>query len=384
MHKLSIQNIFFFVLFVVFFLLVGRIFLPFTTIILWSTLLYILFNPLYSRLETRLNPKKPLYEVRKSLLAAFFSIATMILIILPLLWILFQLYHQLVSLSRLLIHFFTQNPNFLDAQLEQLKKIVFDLSGGQISFDESAIKGEFFRILQESSQRLFSIGTGVIKNIGSFVVGLFFMLFTLFFLYLDGTYLYNLIVRAIPIKREYIGEYIGELATKFREIVRNLFLGYILVAFIQALIAFVLFSLFQLKGSLVFSILLFFCTFIPIMGAGLVWGPLGLYIIFSGQILRGVLFLILSAFFISTLDNFIRPLFLKDRINLHPLIIFFSILGGVSAFKFNGLILGPVIVILFLTVLDLFLNEQEIDNGEEKNIESNTMVHPDSEVKKGP
>jgi predicted PurR-regulated permease PerM len=97
-----------------------------------------------------------------------------------------------------------------------------------------------------------------------------------------------------------------------------------------------------------------------------------------------VLFLILSAFFISTLDNFIRPLFLKDRINLHPLIIFFSILGGVSAFKFNGLILGPVIVILFLTVLDLFLNEQEIDNGEEKNIESNTMVHPDSEVKKGP
>ncbi|MEJ5188810.1 MAG: AI-2E family transporter [Breznakiellaceae bacterium] len=370
MNKLSIQNIFFFVLFVVLFLLVGRIFLPFTTIILWSTLLYILFNPLYSRLESRLNQKKPLYEVRKTLLAVFFSIATMVLIILPILWILFQLYHQLLSLSRLMIHFFTKNPDFFDTQLEQIRKILSDASGGQITFDGVAIKGEFFRILRESSQRLFSIGTGVLKNIGSFVVGLFFMLFTLFFLYLDGGYLYHLIVRAIPIKREYI----GELATKFREIVRNLFLGYILVAFIQALIAFVLFSLFQIKGSLVFSILLFFCTFIPIMGAGLVWGPLGLYMIFSGQILRGMLFLILSAFFISTLDNFIRPLFLKDRINLHPLIIFFSILGGVSAFKFNGLILGPVIVILFLTVLDLFLNEQETEKQEHTKPESHTEV----------
>jgi predicted PurR-regulated permease PerM len=54
-------------------------------------------------------------------------------------------------------------------------------------------------------------------------------------------------------------------------------------------------------------------------------------------------------------------MFLKDRIQLHPLIIFFAILGGVSVFGFNGLILGPMIVILFLTMLDLFLIEHRID-----------------------
>jgi predicted PurR-regulated permease PerM len=53
-------------------------------------------------------------------------------------------------------------------------------------------------------------------------------------------------------------------------------------------------------------------------------------------------------------------MFLQNRIQLHPLIIFFAILGGLQMFGFNGLILGPMVVILFLTVLDLFLTEHEV------------------------
>jgi predicted PurR-regulated permease PerM len=63
---------------------------------------------------------------------------------------------------------------------------------------------------------------------------------------------------------------------------------------------------------------------------------------------------------ISSIDNFLRPWFLKTRIQLHPLIIFFAILGGVSVLGFNGLVLGPLLVILFLTALDLFLAEINI------------------------
>jgi predicted PurR-regulated permease PerM len=96
-------------------------------------------------------------------------------------------------------------------------------------------------------------------------------------------------------------------------------------------------------------------------GAGLVWLPLGIIRILGGSVLGGVVFLIVSGFFISILDNFLRPIFLQHRIQLHPLFIFVSILGGVSAFGFNGLILGPMAVILFLTVLDMFLTEHNIN-----------------------
>jgi predicted PurR-regulated permease PerM len=81
----------------------------------------------------------------------------------------------------------------------------------------------------------------------------------------------------------------------------------------------------------------------------------------SGDVLGGAIFLSVSAVFISTLDNFLRPLFLHNRIQLHPLIIFFAILGGLRTFGFNGLILGPMLVILFLTVLDLFLTEHRME-----------------------
>ena len=64
----------------------------------------------------------------------------------------------------------------------------------------------------------------------------------------------------------------------------------------------------------------------------------------------------------SFLDNFLRPLFLRDRINVHPLVIFFAILGGLQVFGMNGLILGPLVVILFFTVLDLLVEANDRKN----------------------
>jgi predicted PurR-regulated permease PerM len=146
------------------------------------------------------------------------------------------------------------------------------------------------------------------------------------------------------------------------DITRNLFLGYIMVAFLQAILAFIVFSIFQIKGALVFAVLTFICVFIPMIGGSLVWLPLGIIRILSGNLAGGIVFLLVSGLFISTLDNFLRPMFLQNRIQLHPLIIFFSILGGLSALGFNGLILGPMIVIFFLTVLDLFLTEHKMNS----------------------
>jgi predicted PurR-regulated permease PerM len=85
----------------------------------------------------------------------------------------------------------------------------------------------------------------------------------------------------------------------------------------------------------------------------------GLVICISGSVIKGIIFMILAAICISLLDNFIRPLFLKNRIQVHPLIIFFAILGGLSLFGLNGLLLGPMIVILFFTILDMLVSKEE-------------------------
>jgi predicted PurR-regulated permease PerM len=211
-------------------------------------------------------------------------------------------------------------------------------------------------MLTAGLQNLLSMSSTVARNVSGFVVGLVLMVFSLFFFYVDGPYLSRLFLHAIPIRKEYITALTG----KFMDITRNLFFGYILVALIQAVMAYIIFALFHVRGALVFAGLTFICVFIPMIGGGLVWLPLGIARILGGNAWGGIFFLFVAGFFISTLDNFLRPMFLKDRIQLHPLIIFFAILGGVSAFGFNGLILGPIVVIFFLTVLDLFLTEHKI------------------------
>jgi predicted PurR-regulated permease PerM len=185
------------------------------------------------------------------------------------------------------------------------------------------------------------------------------MIFCLFFFYLDGAFLGSLVQNLIPIRREYV----RTLTSKFKDIAKNLILGYVIVALVQTTLAYIVFTLFQVKGALVFAGLTFICVFIPMIGGALVWLPLGIIRIISGDLPGGIIFLAVSGVCISLLDNVLRPMFLQDRINLHPLIIFFAIMGGINAFGFNGIILGPMVVILFLTVLDMFLTEHQIEHG---------------------
>ena len=106
-----------------------------------------------------------------------------------------------------------------------------------------------------------------------------------------------------------------------------------------------------------------FCSFIPIVGASIVWLPIGISLCFTTTPLKGILFIVICGFCVSLLDNFLRPFLLKDRINVHLLIIFFAILGGLKVFGMNGLILGPLTVILFFTVLNMLLNTKD-DNSQ--------------------
>ena len=186
------------------------------------------------------------------------------------------------------------------------------------------------------------------------------MAFSMFFFFVDGPYLARLALRAVPIKNEYI----STLTTKFLDTTRNLFLGYIIVAALQSVVAYIIFTIFGVKGSLVFAVITFFLVFVPMFGAAVIWVPIGIFKIAGGEIAGGIAFMLISAVFISGIDNVLRPFFLKDRIRLHPLIILFAIFGGLASFGFNGFVLGPVLVIFFLTVLDMFLAEHKIGGAE--------------------
>ncbi|HBG36778.1 MAG TPA: AI-2E family transporter [Treponema sp.] len=378
LKKTNLNTIFLFALFALFFVALVGIFYPFFYVILWASLLYILLNPLYKKTQQKITQKKRFLEIKRHALAAIFSIATLILIIGPLLLLTIQLAQQLLAVFKDIELFLRTNPTFF-SDSSFIKKTIDILNDFGIEnelfsqVDGLHIRAFILQTIQYYSNTLLMISKNLLENTANFFVSLLFVVFALYFFYLDGAYLFSLLIKVIPINPVHM----DTLAKKFSETIRGLLSGYFLVALYQGIIAFILMKIFGIKAALLFSVLLMFSSFIPLFGAGLIWLPLGIILLFTDSVIKGVLFLVLSAFFISFLDNFLRPFFLQDRIKVHPLLIFFAILGGLKIFGLNGLILGPTVVILFFAVLDMLVSFDEENFVEENHnpTEETTAEH---------
>lgn len=356
-NKNTLQNIFIFALFGLLFCLILIMMKPFATIILWTMLLYVLIRPLYLRLMMKQNAASRFFQLKRHLFALCFSVGTLLLIIGPVIFIVIQLIQQGISFFQLAEKYVRENAETLISS--ELTQRIFSLAESlDIQIPEAnatPIKNSVLSLIQTYSSNLIYYSSTIISKTGSFIVSLLFIVFALYFCFLDGPYLGELIKKAIPINPLHM----KVLTKKFAEIIKNLFSGYILVALYQGIASFILMLIFGVPAALLLSVTLMLASFIPLLGAALVWLPVGLLLCVTTSLVKGILFLILSAICISFLDNFLRPFFLKDRIQVHPLVIFFSILGGLTIFGMNGLILGPLIIILFFTVLDLLITKNE-------------------------
>ncbi|PYX26894.1 MAG: hypothetical protein DMG82_00235 [Acidobacteria bacterium] len=86
------------------------------------------------------------------------------------------------------------------------------------------------------------------------------------------------------------------------------------------------------------------CSLIPIVGTMLVWLPTGIYLMATGHLWKGIILILWGALVVGTIDNIIRPLVIGSKVELHPLLLLFSLLGGLQVFGFIGIFIGPVVI----------------------------------------
>jgi predicted PurR-regulated permease PerM len=360
-----IQNVLFGVILVALFLLVCRMFAPFFTILLWAVLLYIIIDPLYKKIEKKINIKTRRGRFLRTMLAGTFALFSVLIVFVPLVFVIWQLYVQGIAIVNSAREYMSQHKNLITDICNSIANIINSLLAGIeagtienpvyiITADD--IQNKLLSFLNGSMQAIFRFSGTVLRDAGVFLLGLVLMVFCLFFFYLDAPYLSSLVRSVVPIKNEYT----AALVEKFKDIGHDLVIGYLTVAFIQSLLAFIVFSIFGVRGAFVFACLTFVCVFIPMLGGALVWLPIGIVRILSGDVFGGILLTVVAGVCISLFDNVLRPFLLRDKLHLHPLVIFFSILGGLATFGFNGLILGPLVVAIFLTVLEMFRKEYHL------------------------
>ena len=370
MENRGVRKIIFLVLFLALFLLVARLFYPFLTILLWSGLFYAFLEPVHNKASRR-RDGQPRREPARTLIAGSFALGGILLIAVPAVFLGIALVRQAGELAGTIKRALETNPRFLDLSPDGvLGGFIYRLSGGAVKLSSIDLKGEILSFLAGKTSSIISFSGIVLKDAAGLIIALAFMVFTLYFFFIDGRHLVAILIRAIPIENSYTAMFLRKL----RDTGKQLLQGYFLVALFQASIMLILCLVFKVPAALVMACLTAIASFVPMIGTALVWVPVSALLFSSGNTVGALAFFVLAAFFVASLDNFIRPLLLRERLKIHPLLIFFSILGGLKVFGFNGLVLGPLILMLFFAAAELYdkgLDQatEETDADEKRRLE---------------
>lgn len=204
--------------------------------------------------------------------------------------------------------------------------------------------------VSETLRYLSSHSPQVVSGTASFIFKFIVMHFTMYFLFVDGQKVSQVILDLSPLQVRYENRLMGE----FKNMIYATVYGYLATALVQAVLAWIGFLMAGVPAPLVFATLTFFMAMVPIIGATSVWLPIGLWLILSGNTGWGVFILIYGALAISSVDNIVKPLIMRGKARIHPLLIFFSIFGGMQLFGPIGLLFGPVILSLFFACIRIY------------------------------
>jgi predicted PurR-regulated permease PerM len=188
--------------------------------------------------------------------------------------------------------------------------------------------------------------TGGVKLVTSAVWQFVLMLFALFYFYKDGAAFLRWMMHLMPLP----GSLEREIQEKFREVSASAFLGTFLTAAIQGLLGGIGFLLVGLQ-PLVWGVLMAVLSLIPLVGTFLVWGPAAILLMAGGRLGAGIFLMVWGMVVVGLSDNVVRPLLMQGKSQLHPVLIFFSLIGGIMAFGPLGILLGPLAIVLVIAML---------------------------------
>jgi predicted PurR-regulated permease PerM len=111
---------------------------------------------------------------------------------------------------------------------------------------------------------------------------------------------------------------------------------------------------FGLPSPLLWGAVMAVLSLVPLVGTALVWGPVMIYYLLTGHWLRGALLFLLCAVVVGSIDNFIKPLLIRRRAQIPTLWVFVGVMGGVGAFGFLGFVLGPLMIAVLFTLIEIY------------------------------
>jgi predicted PurR-regulated permease PerM len=228
--------------------------------------------------------------------------------------------------------------------------------------------GEYFRSQNIQSGNILekiSGGSGVVLSFlgtlyGSatgFIFWIFALFFTLFYFLVDGARAVRFLKRVSPLSDDDDDTLMREFASMSRAIIKGSFI----IAIIQGIVGGIGFSVAGFSSPAIWGAAMGLFSLIPFVGSGIIWLPVGIWLLFSGDVWQGVFLLLYGVSIVATIDNVVRPKLVGRDTQVHPLLVFFSTIGGLSFFGITGFLVGPLLVSFFLALVRIYAREFKTD-----------------------
>jgi len=338
-----IQDRFFLVLLFVVTVAFAAMLQPFAGAILWAAVIALLFMPLQRRLVAR-------WRGREGLAALATLLVVLVVLILPLALLGGALVQEASGVYARMrsgeIDFGRYAQQVFDA-LPAWATSVLDRFG---LFDLAAIRQRLSESMMEISQffasRALTLGQGTLEFVASF----FLMLYLLFFLLRDGDSLLARIRAAVPLRSRQQQELIEKSGVVIKATVK----GNLVVAIVQGALGGLIFWVLDIHGALLWAVVMAVLSLLPAVGTALVWGPVAIWLLATGNVGSGLVLIAFGVFVIGLVDNVMRPLLVGKDTKMPDYVVLFSTLGGIALMGVNGFIVGPVIAAIFMAAWETF------------------------------
>jgi predicted PurR-regulated permease PerM len=308
---------------------------PFLMPLGWAGVLGICVQPIYQRLAARSGPSKA---------AALTTVLVLVVLVLPVWWIVLAIVDQAGQA--------TDAMQSLSSPTMQLPAPIANAWRWMQDHVPNFGPDQLMTSVSEAAKRL--VGTlasrsgAIIGGLAIVLLDLIITLFALFFVLRDSRGILRFIRAVLPFeeaRRERVMHDIGDLI--YASVIAGL-----AVAAMQGLLGGITFWILGLRAPVVWGTVMALFALIPVAGAWVVWLPVAIFLLVTGDVTRGIALFVVGIGVIGTVDNVLRPMLLSGRSSMNGLMTFVALLGGVAAFGFIGLVFGPVVVAITMAIFE--------------------------------
>jgi predicted PurR-regulated permease PerM len=315
---------------------------PFLAPLAWAAIFALIFNPLRRRLQTRLGPTKA---------ALATTITAAVVIVGPMATFISMLSSDIPTVVD---YVQTLPEKATPERVQTVWEMIRHRSPVELPDDPTSM----IRQALQSTVAFVAPQLGsALANVVSTIASLFVMLFALFFMLRDSEHIAVHVRRVLPFPENERERLIADAQDL---VIASVGAG-LAVAAIQGILGGLTFWGLGSAAPAVWGLAMGLFSLIPVIGATLVWGPVAVWWLLSGEVGRALILIGICAGVIGLVDNILRPILLSGRTSVNGLVVLLGLLGGVGTFGFVGLVLGPIVLVIASTLLDALTRPPETE-----------------------